>query len=109
MSAIPATFRCNALTNMSELAPEEELITELICSLMMREPISKGTVWFGAPVIVIDCPFTTRSAMFDPPATEGLLDPQACAVALDVSTDALMPIPAAVTLTLATDACEEVL
>jgi hypothetical protein len=108
MSARPETFRCKALTNMSALAPEGELVTELICSLMMSDPISNGTVWFGAPVTVIDCPFTTRFAMFDPPATEGLLEPQACAVALDVSTEALIPTPTAVTLTLATDAWEEV-
>src|ERR1700731_3198285 len=94
---------------MLALPPQKELVTVLTCSLMVKEPMSRGTVWFGAPVTIIECPFTTRSAMFDPPATEGLPPPQACANALEVSTEAVMPIPTAVTVTLATDDWEEVL
>src|SRR5579872_1519282 len=93
---------------MSALAPEGELVIELTCSLMISEPISNGTVWFGAPETVMDCPFTARLAMCDPPPTEGTLEPHACAVALDDSTEAVMPIPATATFTFATDACEDV-
>lgn len=100
-------MRCRAFTTRLALAPQDALVIALICSLIIREPTIKGIVWLGAPVTVMGIPLTMRFAMFDPPATEGLPPPQACAVALDVNTEAVTPIPAAVTATLATDDWEE--
>src|SRR5579871_2213085 len=43
-SASPATFKCSAFTVMLAPDPKAFLYTALLCSLMMSEPISKGTV-----------------------------------------------------------------
>src|SRR5216117_1507683 len=55
-SATPGTMICSALTVMSP-APL------LVCSLIITSPTTKGTLWLGAPEIVMDWPFTDSVAI----------------------------------------------
>src|SRR6266446_943436 len=59
-SAAPRTLTWSALTVMSP-APL------LVCSLMITSPTGKGTVWLGAPEIVMDWPFTDSVAISELP------------------------------------------
>src|SRR5436309_9141860 len=97
-SATPGTTTWSALTVMSP-GPV------LVCSLMISSPTSNGTVWLGAPEIVMVWPFTDSAAMSEVPLAVAPPSPQQ-AVARACSKPAEIVFPATVSESSATDASE---